>query len=500
MPYVLDEDGLQIPTRPELQAEMLTDYQDPAVGFGPGAVVSTESPFYKLSQRVAGQIALAWQGLRDLYGQLDPDNAVGQQLDRLGSMIGLRRRGRTQSTIAGRVIGVPGTVVAAGRVRYKPLGTLWDVPAGTIAANGLLLVDATSAEFGPVDAAAAGQADWEIVSGQVPGWTGFDSTSSASLGALAAGDPEFRPEFKNAARGYATYDANVREVLAVANVTAVFYYVNPKLAADPVTGLLGKQMWFIVQGGPRLDIAAAIHRTVGTPVDTVGKVVSTISPGNGQTLEYRFDRLTRRRGILRLTYTGGNPLSPLPDDAETLVLAAVAGVAAARGTLSPMNYATAGLLALLSAAPACVTKVKAEAKLDNADPFVEDAIVLPLDQIADVATAPTAAVALSTAEDPITIAGGANIFIEINGNPPVEVTFPPVPTSGSAAIAAVIQAQVDPLLLRVDSDGGRVRFSTLLKGALASVGFPAGSAAITLGIELLLFKGSDGDVEVVLVP
>jgi len=270
MPYKLDENGLQIPTRPELLGEMLADYQspDPAVGYGPDADVSTDSPIYRIAQRVASQVALAWQAVRDWTGQLDPDNAVGQQLDRLGSLINLKRRGRTRSTIPGRLIGVPGTVVAAGgRVRYKPLGTLWDVPAGTIGASGTLAVDATSADFGPVDANAGGAADWEIVSGQVDGWTGFDSQSPATLGALAADDPEFRPEFKRAARGLATYDAIVREVRDVANVTNVYLYVNPSLDPDPLTGLKGKQMWLVVQGGARLDIAAAIHRSVGTPVD-----------------------------------------------------------------------------------------------------------------------------------------------------------------------------------------------------------------------------------------
>lgn len=504
MPYVLDENGLQIPTRPELLGEIFADYQSPdeAIGYGPDADVSQLSPIYRIAQRVSGQIAVAWQGLRDFTGQLDPDNAVGQQLDRLGSLINNRRRGRTRSTIIGRVIGVPGvTLGSGGRVRYKPLGTLWDVPAGSvIPVNGVLVVEATSADFGPIDAAAGGAADWEIVAGQVDGWTSFDSQGPATLGALAAEDPEYRPTFKNAAKGYATYDAIVREVRAVANVTNVYLYVNAKLAADPVTGLLGKQMRFIVQGGARLDIAAAIHRSVGAPVDTVGAVVSTIEPGNGQALTYRFDRLTRRRGYLRLTYTGGNPIVPLPDNAAALVLAAVDQTSSPGQAFNPMVYGTAGLLAILTAKPGSVTKVTAEARLDPFDPWVEDAIVLPLDQEIEVATGPVAAVAYSVAEDPIAIAGLADIFIQVNGNAAVQVTFPPLPTSGSAAIAAVIQAAFDPLVFRVDSDSGRVRFQTTLKGSIASIGFPAGSAAIALGVELKLFKGSDGDVEVVVIP
>lgn len=504
MPYKLDENGLQIPTRPELLGEMLADYQspDPAVGYGPDADVSTDSPIYRIAQRVASQVALAWQAVRDWTGQLDPDNAVGQQLDRLGSLINLKRRGRTRSTIPGRLIGVPGTVVAAGgRVRYKPLGTLWDVPAGTIGASGTLAVDATSADFGPVDANAGGAADWEIVSGQVDGWTGFDSQSPATLGALAADDPEFRPEFKRAARGLATYDAIVREVRDVANVTNVYLYVNPSLDPDPLTGLKGKQMWLVVQGGARLDIAAAIHRSVGTPVDTVGKVSSTINPGNGQALVYKFDRLTRRRGYLRLTYTGGNPKAPLPDDAEARVFAAVAAIEPAGGQdFNPMVYGTAGLLAILAVAPSSVTKLVAEARLDPNDPWVEDAVTVPLDQSVEVATGPVGAVAYSVAEDPIAIAGLADIWVSVNGQAAVQVVFPALPTQGSAAVAAVIQAGVDPLQLKVDSDGGRVRFRTTLTGATASIGFPAGSAAIALGLELLLFSGSDGDVEVVLVP
>lgn len=505
--YVLDDAGLSIPTEPDILGDILGDYQsaDPAVGFGPGADVTTDSPFYKIASRVAPQIALCWQGLRDLSGQFDPENASGQQLDRLGSMIGLRRRRATPSTVPGRIIGAPGTSVDAGAiVLYEPNNSRWELTGGVIPENGALEVTATAKDTGPIDAAAS-QGDWQVLSGQVLGFDAFESTDRATLGAPAWTDPEYRAELRNAARGRATYDAIVTAVRDVTDVSAVYLYVNPSLLPDPLTGLLGKQMRLVVQGGARTDIARALHETVGAPVDTVGAVATDIAPGNGQVLTYRFDRLKRRRGYLRLTYTGGNPKVPLPDDAAAIVLAAVAAVAAEGGSaFAPMEYGAAGLVALMTAAPGCVTKLVAEGRLDPADPWVEDAITLPLDEVIDVATAPTPAEVVSVAEDPIVVAGLATLTVDINGEgfPYTTEQYPALPTNGAAAIAAIANEGLDPARLVVDTDAGRVRFRTKLTGSAASIGFPlgGGAVAVALGLEGVQRSGSDGDVQVVLVP
>lgn len=502
MPYVLDDDGLEIPPLSEILQDMLAAYvdPDPEIGFGPDADVSEDSPFYIVASPAARQLASCWQGLRELSGQFDPTNASGQQLDRLGSMIGLLRRAKTRSLISGRLVGTPGTVVPANAVvRYNPNGTLWQLPGATISESGVVEVDATAIEFGAVDARKS--TDWSILSGIVPGLDAFESRADAQLGALAAGAPEYRAAFREAAMGLATYDAVVGYVRRVSNVTNVYAYVNPKLALDPVTGLLGKQWRFVFVGGAKNDIINALHKSLGAPVDTVGAVTGTVSPGNGQVLTYAFDRLKRRRGYLRLTYTGSNPNAPLPEDAEERVFAAVAAVVPTGGQpFNPMIYGAAGLVALFAAVPGCVTKLKAEGRLSTLDAWQEDAIAIGLDEVIDIATEPTVAEALSTAEDPMTAVGGSNLWLQINGGPAVESVMPAEAVEGSENIAAELQADFDGLGVVIDSDSGRVRFRTELTGSGASLGFPSGTLAVMLGLELLSFEGSDGDLEVVLIP
>jgi len=500
--YILDDNGLQVPTFAELLQEQLDTYQDPdpAVGFGAEADVSPDSPFYKIAVPVARQLASVYQGLRDFTAMLDPESATGQQLDRLGSLTGLERRGKTRSTIDLRLVGTPGKLISKNAVvRYVPNGTLWQTTEDlTIAQSGVIRTTAESLDFGPVDARQATSSSWSIVSGQVDGWTNVESLSDAQLGAFAELDPEYRVAFRNAARGRATYEAIVNGVRAVNNVSAVYLYVNTSLLPDPNTGLLGKQMRFVVLGGARLDIIRAIHDYVGAPVDTVGSITGDIAPGNGQILSYKFDRLKRRRGYLRLTYTGSNPNAQLPADAEAIVLEAVAAVVPQAGqAFNPAVFGLAGFIALMTAVPGCVTKMVAEGRLDPGDPWVEDAITIGLDEVIEILTEPSPAIVDSPVEDPMSVAAGWTLDVEVDGGAPQTATMAAI-TNNSGPIAAALQAQLTGVT--VSSSNGAVRFASNTVGASSTLGGFAGNVAIELGLVGLTAEGSDGDVQVVLVP
>lgn len=500
MPYVLDDTGLQIPTLSELLQEQLNSYLDSDEGFGPEADVSPDSPFYKIAVPSARQQASAWQGLRDLSACLDPDNATGQQLDRLGSFIALKRRPKTRSTIPARLIGAPLTAVARlSVVRFLPDGTLWRTTEDlTIGMTGTVETTLESLDYGPIDARQATSSSWAIVNGQVPGWTGVESLGDAQLGVFVESDPAYRVAFRNAARGRATYEAIVNGIREVNNVSAVYLYVNTSLVPDPATGLLGKQMRLVVQGGARTDIIRAIHEYVGAPVDTVGSVTGDVAPGNGQVLTYRFDRLKRRRAYLRLTYTGGNPLVPMPDNAESIVLAATADVVPQAGqAFNPMTFGLAGLVALMIEAPGCVTKVVAEGRLDPGDAWQEDALTIGLDEVVEVLTEPSPAVVISPEEDPMSVNAGWTLDIKVDGGAPQTATIPALAIN-SGPIAAALQPQL--VGVKVTSRNGAVRFETVSVGATAELDGFAGNVAIELGLVGVTATGSDGDVQVVIVP
>jgi hypothetical protein len=440
------------------------------------------------------------QGLRDLSGQFDPQNAFGLQLDRLGSLIGLRRRAATRSTIPGRLIGVPGTAVPAGAViRYRATGSTWQLaqPA-VIGPSGTVDVFLFSLDFGPVDALAAAQADWQIVGGQVLGWTGFDSTDAAQLGAYRETDAEYRARFTEAAEGLCTYEAIVNRLRKVSNVSNVYLYVNTKLTYDNALQLDGKQLRAVVQGGLKDAIILALHQSLGAPVDTAGAVEGDVNPGNGQVLTYRYDRLKRRRCYLRLTITGGNPNAPIPADAAALILTAVAKVQSPVGPFLPFLY---GLAAVAVLPPGSVTKLVAEGRLDPGDPWVEDAIPLGIAEYAFVSYEPSPAVAIADDDTP-EVVGGTQFRAAVDGGVMQVVAFFDEVTVGSADFAFILSNGVEGLQgTTVDVVDGRVRITSNTVGGASSIQLDGGIATAALFDDAFaLYSGSDNDVTLIINP
>lgn len=502
--YTLDDTGLTISDWLTIHEEVLKAYQGDVEsgGFGATADVSPDSPFYKVASPLTRQVSSLLQGLRDLTGQFSPETAFGLQLDRLGSLIGLPRRPAVRSTVEARVTGTPGVQPFAGAtLRYLPTGSMWQLAEDvTIGLNGIAPANAFALDFGPVDVPMAGPGLWQIVTGQVLGWDTFESTAAASLGRLRETDPEYRQRFRDVAVGYATYDAIVNKLRAVRNVSRVFLYVNKALLFDPVLQLQGKQMRPVVEGGLKSDIITALHLSLGAPVDTAGAIEGTVDPGNGQTLDYHYDRLKRRRCYLKLTITGGNPNAPLPDGAEDIVLEAVDAIESNVGPFVPYIYGQAAAIALQNVTPGCITKMVAEGRLDPGDPWVEDAIPLEIAEYADVSVAPTPAVAVADNDNP-SIALGFQFTASIDGGP-IQAVVWPVATVGSAAAAAVLD---DPLTglddVSVDVVNGRVTITTLSSGGTSTIQLLGGFATAELfDNPNALYEGSDADVTVVLIP
>ncbi len=501
--YTLDDAGLEVADWSTIQASTLADYKKAPEegGFGPGADVTPNSSFYKVSSPISRQTASVLQALRDLSAQFDPQTAFGIQLDRLGSIIGLKRRGATRSTIVGRAIGTPGTVTTAGALlRLKATSSRWQL-AGTgpiiIGANGRVDVTLFASDFGPVDAPAAPSSAWDILTGKVLGWDAFESTDSAQLGRLRETDVEYRARFFEAAAGLCTYEAIVNALRAVTNVSSVYLYVNTSLLFSVPLQLDGKQMRAVVEGGLKDAIILALHKSLGAPVDTAGAVLGEVNPGNGQVLEYRYDRLKRRRCYLRLTITGGNPNSALPVNAAALALQAVDGVSSPVGPFLPYIYGQAAVAAIMQAAPGSVTKLVAEGRLDPGDPWVEDAIVLGIAEYADVSIAPTAATLTSDYNFPPVVLNGQTFRIAVDGGGVQEVVFTPM--AGFADVAAYLLANLTGV--SVDVVNSRIVIASLTTGGSSELELDGGS------VTGLLFddpnqsvSGSDADVTIVLVP
>lgn len=495
MPYVFDDAGLEVKTLAEIRDEMLKDVVDE---FDGDFDVSADSPVYKIYTPVAMQLAEAWQGLREVHANRDPESAAGSSLAGLGSFAGMKYRGATASTIRGRVVGDPGAQVPSTLVlRYKAGKSLWQLSsAPVIGAGGVVEVDAFSLDTGPVDADAVGLGGWEIVVGATGGITGYESLAKAQLGEAAETYADFRLRLLRAARGLATYDAIVREVSEVANVTSLLYYQNEKLTPDLATGLLGKQGHMIVRGGAKLDILRALHRAVGAPLETVGSVTDTITASNGQTLKYGFSRLKRRRGYLRITLNGGNAKIKLPENADALARAAINAInlSIEGSTFVPYVFGQA----VANAMPiGSVGSMVAEGRLDPGDPYTQAPIQLPIDEQIEVATGPQPVEIFGSNEDPIFYEAGVNLDFAINGDPmqsPIATMF------HDSTLSAASDLGTQSTDVELGSIDGRFFMRTLYTGLGASIEiFPSfGQAA--LGLDVGLYEGTSGDLELVINP
>lgn len=498
MPYVFDDAGLEIPTLEEILKEMLNELVQPEA-FGSDFEIGSDSPVYKLYVPVAIQLVECWQGVREVHANRDPESASGTSLAGLGSFAGIKYRGATASTIRGRVVGDPGTQVPSPLVlRYVAGKTQWQLSsAPVIGPTGTVEVEAFSLETGPVDADPSGIAGWEILVGAGPGIIGFESLDQAQLGEAAETSTDFRLRLLKAARGLATYDSIVREVSEVKNVSGLIYYQNEKLTFDPVTGLQGKQAHLIIRGGAKLDILKALHRAVGAPLETVGAVTDTVSPGNGQVLKYSFSRLKRRRGYLRVTINGGNVNNKLPDNTEALALAAIAtkNLQIEGSTFVPFVYGQAAVAVLPVGS---VGSMVAEGRLDPGDPWTQLPIQLPIDEQIDVATSPQPAEFVGTAEDPINFPEGFTFMFSANGG---ANQFPQATKPLTTTLAVANDLGPQTVNVTMGSIDGRFYLRTILVGATASLTIGVSFANPILGLTPnVTTDGTDGDAEIIVNP
>ena len=182
-------------------------------------------------------------------------------------------------------------------------------------------------------------------------------------------------------------------------------------------------------------------------------------------------------------------------NAAALALAATATVVPQGGQpFSPYIY---GQVAVEVLPKGSVTKMKAEGRLDPGDPWEEDALVLELNEIIDISTEPTVAVATAIEEDDISIGIGDDFNYTINGGAPQSYVFVAATTSSATAAAAINAAASEPVV--IGSIDGRVVIRTVLKGSAASIQIDAGVASSYLFAGEPLFTGSDGDVEIVIL-
>lgn len=504
--WILDDAGLSVPDAAALYSQQRDALRDASM-FGSEFMFHPDDPIVQYMELVTVQTASVYQLALLLHLWRDPDQAQGAALRETGSIVGATIRSRSRSFIEGRIVGSAGTPVPAGSlVMYLANETVWQtVEDVIIEESGSVKTGVESFDFGPVEADIAGIAGWKALD-VIAGWTGgFASTAEVELGAYPPDNDEVRRAIAIAATGgggHATYNADVQNVGEVDGVQYVALYVNRTGDYDTLQDLPEHSAHFVIEGGRKQAIFDAIGDTGSTALncETTGYVQGTTVRKNGQELKVSYSRVTRVPVMLRLTITGGNAQVPLPSIAASTAIAVDAAVARndeqdVGQKFVPKQYDIAVGKAFAENA---VSGLVAEARRVVGDPWVTTPISFGLTERAVLRAEAYSAEIVSFSEDPINLLAGSSMTIEVDGGAGQVVNFPDLLTAVADA-ADVINAQTIDMTAG-DSEGRLVMRSDTL-GAASSLKISASGAVLAaLGLDDVLHEGSDGDIEVIVIP
>lgn len=229
-----------------------------------------------------------------VYNTLDPNSAVGLQLDRIGAISNIPRAVATYSTCTAAFKGNTGATVPGGTtIRDTLTDTLWATDGAIkLDSSGTGTVGVTCTTSG---AQPANVGELSAIYGSVPaGVTSVTNPVAASVGDAQEGDPDyrFRRNVAVATRSSNVIDALYSAVYLVTGVKQVRIYENTRTVTDG-NGLMPKSIMLIVDGGADAEILKAF--------------ASVKSPGCGDNSD-RTD-LTAYR-VTGLTATpAGNPIT-----------------------------------------------------------------------------------------------------------------------------------------------------------------------------------------------
>lgn len=180
----------------------------------------------------ANEVALVWEALADLYRALDPDSAVGEQLDVIGRFNGLTRLAAARGTGTITASGTAGTVIPDGsRASNSTTNVVVEtVGDATIGGGGSVTIPVRTVEAG---AAVSGSNGIDTIVTPVAGWASI-SASSEIVGARdRESDTDYRLRLINVREIVASVEGAIRaKLLEVESVTSAIVLSNRSSSAD----------------------------------------------------------------------------------------------------------------------------------------------------------------------------------------------------------------------------------------------------------------------------
>lgn len=194
------------------------------------------------------------------YQSVDPNSAIGQQLDRIAEFAGIKRQKATFSTCTVTFTGTPLTAIPAGtQVRHRLTNTLWSTDNEVVTSTaGSVSVSVTCLTAG---GQGANTGTLTRIATPVGGITSVTNGVVASMGLDEETNTAFRiRRNESVARlGSNMVDNIYAELVNVSGVKKIRILEN--VGDDPdENGLKGHSMAIFVDGGTTEDINAAICR------------------------------------------------------------------------------------------------------------------------------------------------------------------------------------------------------------------------------------------------
>ena len=266
--FTVDGEGVHVPS---LETALINVRQQFADIFGEDLANADQTPQGQLAGIIAVLQARIGEALVALSNATSVDDAVGTQLDTLGSLLDVLRDTASRSRVTATLTGVSGTGVTAGsRAKTTAGAEFRTLAAVVLAPSPGVTVDMEAVETGAIEAAAGTLTEIVTV---VSGWETITNASAAVVGNTRQADPAYRTSYRarTARRSIGAMDS-LRGALDEALAGKYEAFENRTASANVI------QEWHfdphailaIAQSGSDGDIRRAVenYRGMGAPTMT----------------------------------------------------------------------------------------------------------------------------------------------------------------------------------------------------------------------------------------
>lgn len=246
-----------------------------AASLGANINTGADSVFGQVIGAIAPSLAAIWEGFGSLYQALNPDQAVGDQLDNIARLNGLTREGPTRATGTITIAATNGTIIPIGSRALNPTTqvTVETTEQVTVGVSGVASIAVRAVEAGVVTSATNGIT--QIVT-PVAGWSSITASTELTGGRFREDDADMRTRIALSTNVVASVDGAIRTaLLALTSVDSALVISNRALTTDGL-GTPGKSVRIIIapnlstQADVEEEIANTLFATQPAGIQTVG--------------------------------------------------------------------------------------------------------------------------------------------------------------------------------------------------------------------------------------